>query len=82
MDPKYIIELLEEAKKGKVDQVAFATMWGAEKVAYALRCLGNGDAATSMGAIEALGKVLKEELSSISSSISEVATEMTKENGG
>lgn len=40
-------------------------------VAVALRYLGNGNAATEMGAIEALGAVMKEGLEGIASAISE-----------
>jgi hypothetical protein len=38
-------------------------------VAYQLRCLGNGNASTSMGAIEGLGVAVKEGLDGIASVI-------------
>lgn len=43
------------------------------KVAYQLKSLGNGDAATPMGAIEVLGAVHKEGMESIASSLSDIA---------
>lgn len=43
------------------------------EVAYALRQLGNADAATPLGAMEALGLVLKEGLELVASTISEHA---------
>ena len=42
---------------------------GLHAIARSIHLLGNADAATPMGAIEALGAVLKESLSSISSSL-------------
>lgn len=40
---------------------------------YQLKCLGNADAATPMGAIEAFGLVMKEGMESISAAISDLA---------
>jgi hypothetical protein len=51
----------------KTDQEAIAA--GLFAVANAIQDLGNGDAATPMGAIEAFGMVMKEGLSDISDSI-------------
>ena len=51
----------------KTDQEAIAA--GLFAVANSIQDLGNGDAATPMGAIEAFGMVMKEGLSDISDSI-------------
>ena len=51
----------------QTDQEAIAA--GLFAVANAIQDLGNGDAATPMGAIEAFGMVMKEGLSDISDSI-------------
>jgi hypothetical protein len=42
-------------------------------VARSIDCLGNGDASTPMGAIEALGKVLADQIRQISSALFDVA---------
>ena len=42
-------------------------------IAYQLRSLGNGDASTPMGAIEAHGKVMKEGLESVASGLNAIA---------
>ena len=44
-----------------------------QAVARAIRNLGNADAATPMGGLEALGKVLSESIDSLAASVSEVA---------
>lgn len=44
------------------------------EVARALRLLGNADAGTQMGGLEALGAVLREGLSEVAGSISDLAT--------
>jgi hypothetical protein len=44
---------------------------GLDRIANALRALGNADAATSMGAIEALGAVLKDSLDGAGTSIAD-----------
>jgi len=76
-------ELIEEFESNcRTSEGVAAAAWGVavailaladaqERTATWLKWLGNGDAATPMGAIEALGAVLKEELGSIASSISE-----------
>jgi hypothetical protein len=53
---------------------------GMDKIARALRDLGNGDAATLMGALEALGVCIKEGLEAVATAISELA-EAVREHG-
>jgi len=48
--------------KGNVTEALFEIANAINRVAVALKYLGNGDAATTMGAIEALGAVLGEKL--------------------
>ena len=48
-------------------------------VAFQLKYLGNGDAATPMGALEALGLVIKESVGSMASAISEVGNSMDRQ---
>ena len=43
------------------------------RVVYALKCLGNADAATPMGAMEAFGVVMQEGMASIASAINDLA---------
>jgi hypothetical protein len=51
----------------------FAIAYAICQVAYALKRLGNNDAATSMGALEGLGSDIGQCLNGVSSSISSVA---------
>ncbi|HTU60640.1 MAG TPA: hypothetical protein VMF89_19445 [Polyangiales bacterium] len=44
-----------------------------KSIAYQLKCLGNGDAASHMGAIEYLSVQIKEGSERIASSLSEIA---------
>ena len=48
---------------------AYAIAYALLRVAYQLKYLGNGNAATPMGAIEALGAVHKEGLASIADAL-------------
>ena len=48
----------------------------ANTIGFALKYLGNGDAMTPMGAIEALGLAVKEGLSEVGTALSEVATSL------
>lgn len=48
--------------KGNVTEALFEIAEAINNVAVALKYLGNGDAATTMGAIEALGAILGEKL--------------------
>jgi hypothetical protein len=45
-----------------------------EKIAMALKYLGNGDASTTMGAIEAHGMAIKESAETISSALESIAS--------
>ncbi len=47
-------------------------------IAYQLKCLGNGDALTQMGAIEAHGVVVKEAGEAIAGGLHEVARAIEK----
>lgn len=48
-------------------------------LSHQLKYLGNGDAATSMGAIEAFGKHIGEKLETLSSALGEIAGAVGKE---
>jgi hypothetical protein len=66
-----------------VSEVASALIEVAEAidgVARALRALGNGNASTPMGAIEALGAVIKESIGGLALSIETIA-EAHREGG-
>lgn len=52
-----------------------------ESVASALRDLGNGNAATNMGAIEALGVVIKEGSEAIASGLHAIAEAIRSKEG-
>jgi len=45
-------------------------------VSYAIHCLGNGDAATPMGGMEALGKVIQDTFADLPSAIEGLAIEL------
>lgn len=51
---------------------------GLQSIAFWLKHLGNGDAATPMGGLEALGAVQKEGLDSISSSLQDGLTRIAQ----
>jgi hypothetical protein len=59
----------EQYQEGNVVDALFQIAKALDNVAVALQYLGNGNAATNMGAIEALGLVMKEGMASSSSSI-------------
>lgn len=42
-------------------------------VAHEIKYLGNGDAATTMGGLEALGKVIMDSASEVASAVSDIA---------
>ena len=46
---------------------------GLQAIAGALRCLGNADASTPMGAIEAFGKVVEDQTNLLSVSLDNIA---------
>lgn len=54
-----------------VERALFAIAIALNNVALQLKYLGNGDAATTMGAIEAFGVVVKEGFESLVSAISD-----------
>jgi hypothetical protein len=60
-----------ESEEYETDLQAVAD--GLFAIAAAIKLLGNADAATSMGAIEALGKVIKEGFESLASSFETLA---------
>ncbi len=49
-----------------------------ESIATQLKYLGNGNAVTSMGALEGLGMVTKEALESLSSAVHEIAESLDR----
>ncbi len=51
-----------------------------QSVARSIRDLGNGDAATHMGGLEALGKVLSESIEILASAMNDIA-EAIREHG-
>lgn len=53
------------------EKIAVALLEVANAIRYAARELGNGDAATRMGAMEALGAVAKEGFTELAMAISE-----------
>lgn len=57
---------------------SYAIAYALLRVAYALRMLGNADAATPMGALEALGGAIKEGLESLSDSIGCLENEFSR----
>ena len=68
-------ELLHE-DQAFTDEAALALQLCAQqlsRVVYALKCLGNADAATPLGAIEAFGLVMKEGMETIATAISDLA---------
>jgi hypothetical protein len=51
---------------------------GLQAIARALRALGNGNAATDMGAIEGLGVAIRESVTGLSGAISSALNEMNE----
>jgi hypothetical protein len=65
--------------KGNLSPTVAATLVLAQavaSVALQLKFLGNADAATPMGAIEAFGKVMQDGLSEIGTALSEIGTRL------
>jgi hypothetical protein len=60
------------------DSGLFAIAWALLGVKYELKMLGNADAATPMGALEALGAVLKEGQEALSSSVAGAGEEIAR----
>jgi hypothetical protein len=62
MDEAFLRDVHEqfETASSEVAAAGFAIAIAISDLAYQLRSLGNGNASTQMGAIEALGAVLKE----------------------
>lgn len=54
-----------------LEKALYAIAIAMTSVAYELKCLGNGNAATQMGAIEGLSVQIKEGLGRVADSISE-----------
>jgi hypothetical protein len=50
-----------------IERALYAVAMAIDSLAVQVKYLGNGDAATRMGAIEALGKVIKECLGAVAS---------------
>lgn len=78
MTPTQIRNLFEERAGGGegLFAIAFALLELAsaqESVAIHLKYLGNGDAATTMGAIEAFGKHIGEKLDDLTTAIAEAS---------
>ena len=61
----------ERGESANIVDGLFAIARGLEAVAKAVQRLGNNDAATSMGAIEALGKVMSEAISGAGEAVAE-----------
>ena len=62
-------EFLEKAANDSGYAIAYALL----EIAHQIKCLGNADAITPMGAIEALGAVFKENGESLASAVGEVS---------
>jgi len=60
------------------DSIKLEVAEAIEKIAMALKYLGNGDASTTMGAIEAHGMAIKESSETISSSLNSIAIALTE----
>ena len=65
-----IIHSLVNKKGDNVADALFAIAKAIESLAIQVKYLGNGDAATPMGAIEAFGKHLGEKMDSLTDAIS------------
>ena len=65
----FIGESHDRRTQANVVDALFAIAEGLKDVAYALKYLGNGDAATSMGAIEALSVQIREGFSAVADAI-------------
>ena len=71
-DEQAAVDELERADLEGTSEIAYAIIRLAhamERVAIHLKYLGNGDAATPMGAIEAFGLVMKEGMDRIADSV-------------
>lgn len=65
---EHLRELLYRAAEDEGDSMA-AVALAIDRLATAVRDLGNGDAATRMGGLEALGKVMEDGMERIASAI-------------
>ncbi len=78
IDRKFMDFARERAMAGDGQfAIAYAQAMVAEAgadIAYQVKFLGNGDAASNMGAIEALGKVMLEGMAELSGAIGDLAS--------